>query len=236
MKTLLALAASILLSIPATHALTRDEQRAVDLLTAASRTQAVQVNEILNFQQKEIGPACAPLSSIKPVNLTVITTPEFDLDGMPRQGTWQVQYEVRACGALIVRSVLFKAEEVGARPAGVASAKEGVGKIGLQSMEPGQTLADPELRKDVVKSLLVSAERAAPTCKAFVVKDSKVLERPTHAKDKWRELWHVAVCPQDKQPKQDFLQVVSFYPSPMGTLFRMSLPPAGGAPATKLGK
>lgn len=218
------------------HALTKDEQRAVDLLTAASRTQAPQVNDLLNYQQKEIGPMCAPLTSIKPLNLTVISSPEFDLNGMPRRGTWQVQYEVRACGALFTRSIIFSAAEADAQPAGAASAKEGVGKISLQSMEPGQTLADPELRKDVVKSLLLSAERAAPSCKVFIVKDSKVLEQPSHKKDKWREMWHVAVCPQDKEPKQDFVQVVSFYPSPMGTLFRMSLPPVGGANPTKLGK
>jgi hypothetical protein len=216
------------------YALTTDEQRIVDILTRTTADNMGLIKNALNHQQQQLQPLCAPLKSIKPQQLSVLTEPTFDLMGKPKSGSWQVKYNVQACGAWYVRSVLFNATEDTANQQTVNGRHEAMGKIALQTLEPGETLTDPALRKDVITQLRTAAARAVPACTAALVKDSRVLEAPKHAKAKWRELWQLTLCP-GTAGASEFMQVLSFYPSPMGTMFRMSIPPTNIS-ATVLGQ
>lgn len=198
-KTLLALLCLVSLA----HA-ADDTDRMTKLLTNITTAYAGQVATILAQQQKQIDAKC-PLGKLEDDNLSVLVDPEFNLDGVPEHGSWAVTYNAKACGKAVRRMMHFEGTKQG---------------INLEAGPPGATLADPVLAKDVWSSFMKAAIREKPDCnpRNMLLRDTQMVEAPSTAAPFWREAWIARVCGNEMG------QIVTFYPSKAGTVFRMSLP------------
>ncbi|MFZ2619440.1 MAG: hypothetical protein WAX89_01030 [Alphaproteobacteria bacterium] len=200
MKTTI-LALSLLVSV--SHA-ADDTERMTKLLTNTTTAYAGQAATILAQQQKQVDAKC-PLGKLEADNLSVLVTPEFNLDGVPEHGSWAVTYKAKACGKAVRRMMHFEGTKQG---------------VNLEAGPPGATLADPVLAKDVWSSFMKAAIREKPDCnpREMLLRDTQMVEAPSTAAPFWREAWIGRVCGNEMG------QIVTFYPSKAGTVFRMSLP------------
>lgn len=163
------------------------------------------VGAILLQQQRGLADGCGQIAVLMPSAVTVYE-PLVMQAGKPVSGRWQVRYAVDVCGGASLRNIVMQV--VG-------------GNIALAEMVPGDTLTDPTLQKDVVKSFDMAAEVAMPKCvDTPVIREARVRVHPKTAKDPWEELWIGRMC------GRDIGQVVMFVPNDKGTTFRMSLPKA----------
>lgn len=198
MRTLPLLA---LLAVPAAYA-AEDDQRLMAALANASEQLMPQVATVLAHQQRQISAKC-PLGKLVADEVNVMELPAFNLDGMPERGDWHIRYTTTACKEKVARSASFHATAKG---------------VQVEAGAPGDSRTDGRLAKDVWASFQKAAVRAKPGCTAMVLRDTKLVETPKDGSSIWREAWIGRVCGQEMG------QIVSFYPTPRGTMFRMSLP------------
>lgn len=175
---------------------------------AQARSLAPKVAAVLMNQQQGM-PGCATLTVKKAYLATLMGPVVFNPDGSVHNGQWLVRYAVDACGQQGFRNVAFTTTDKG---------------IAIDALAPGETLADPRLQKDVVKSFRMAAARAVDDCKdAAVVKATDVLGYPQRPDKPWREVWIGTLCGREVG------QVVEFLPGPKGTTFKMALEKAPSA-------
>ena len=192
-----------LLAAGTVHASAANDEKAIlHALANASAKLAPKVAPVLSQQQRRISPKC-PLGELKPDLVTVLNDVAFNLDGMPERGDWMVHYTSISCGKRVTRSAAFHGG-----PKGVA----------IEAAAPGATLADSQLGADVWLAFQKSAVRAKPGCTDMTLVDTDIAEAPSSSAPYWREAWVARVCGAQMG------QIVSFYPSPKGTMFRMALP------------
>lgn len=190
------------LVLAALPAFAENDTRVMAALANASEQLAPKVTAVLAQQQRSIAPRC-PLGPLAADEVVVLEMPAFNLDGMPERGDWLVRYRAPACKENVVRTAVFHAAATG---------------VEVATSAPGTTRADGKLAEDVWASFQKAAVRAKPGCTAMVLRDTRVVEEPSGPTAIWREAWMAHVCGTDMG------QVVSFYPTPKGALFRMSLP------------
>lgn len=180
----------------------RDEKSILRALANASSTLKDKVAVVLGQQQAAIDKRC-PLGDLKPDLITVLNDPAFNLNGIPERGDWMVHYATKACKTETTRTAVFHGG-----PKGVA----------IEAAAPGATLADASLGKDVWTAFQRAAKRAKPDCDDMTLIDTAIAEAPVSSATYWREAWIGRVCGAQMG------QIVSFYPSAKGTMFRMALP------------
>lgn len=192
---------AVLLSLPV-HAEDADQQRIMAALANATQSLAPKVQAVLAQQQRAINSAC-PLRALTPDEVVVTEVPAFNLDGLPERGDWVMRYIAKACKETVIRTAAFHATPKG---------------IEVAASAPGATRVDARLAADVWESFQKAAIRAKPRCKDMTLRDTQLVEAPAGSAAIWREAWMARVCGTDMG------QIISFYPTPRGTLFRMSLP------------
>lgn len=200
-RTLLAL----MLLVPVVHAADDVEvARLTHLLTNVTEAHGAQVKAILEQQQRQINSKCT-LSGLEADNLSILADPEFDVNAQPTHGVWAVTYKAKVCKAEVRRMVGFEADTKG---------------LTIEAGPPGTTMADPVLAKDVWSSFQKAAVRQNGSCnpREMVLKDTQMVQAPSTATTSWREAWVAKVCGKEMG------QIVHFYPTRAGTVFRMSLP------------
>lgn len=184
-----------------------EDARVLGLLANTSEDMRGQVGTVIVDQQRRLG-ACETLNRLDADEIWVMDEVDFFDSGRPARGRWQVRYTVDLCGETVQRNVEFTATQSG---------------VGVQALVPGTSLADPKLAADVWRSFQFSIMKAEPSCRVPLLKRTALVEAPKGPHDIWRELWVAKVC------DREMAQMVSFYPSKAGTLFRMALPKQGAA-------
>lgn len=177
------------------------ESPAVATLRAASEQANDKVAAVLVQQNRGLG--CDDLKVLRESTLTVLKEP-FDAKGVAG-AQWVVRYIVAACGQPDMRGVLFSADKGG--------------KVAVEAMIPGETLTDPKLQADVVKSFALAVRKLLPQCSAVPsIVRTQVVFYPKDAKTRWREVWIGRACGHEVG------QVVDFTPRKDGTVFSMNMP------------
>lgn len=179
-----------------------DGGRILARVADASEELRPQVATIIIDEQRRLG-GCTDLKRLDAEEVWVLDDVTFFDSGKPMRGRWQIRYSANLCGQTAVKNVIFTAGDNG---------------IALEALPPGTTLTGPELAADVWRTMYKTIVSAVPTCTTPLLKETQILERPAHANGIWREVWMARAC------DRDVAQVVSFYPSRAGTLFRMAKP------------
>lgn len=173
----------------------------IEALTAAEMPK---VGSILLQQQRNLGVKCANVKVLKASALSITEPVVLGADGKPTAGSWHVRYVVDACGTAGLRMVGFTAVK---------------GRVAMDALVPGETLADRKLQDDVMRSFALAGQVAMPKCgDEPVIRETKVRVYPQTAKDKWQEIWIGRMC------GRDLGQLVDFMPTKDGTTFKMSVP------------
>lgn len=199
-KTLFAL--MLLAATPVFAQTAQTDDSTLRALLVAGERLAPQAKAVLEQQQAQIDPKCK-LTKLEPDTVSVMTEVTFNLDGIPQRGEWTTSYYATACNKKVRRTVGFKGAEKG---------------VEVFAGAPGETMADAQLGQDVWRSFQISAARAQPECKRMKLVNTQIAEKPAGPIGNWREAWIADVCGKQMG------QIVSFYPTKKGTLFRMTLP------------
>jgi hypothetical protein len=200
MKTLL-VASLLLAAAPAFAQSSADESTLRALINAGKRL-APQAQAVLEQQQSQIDSKCK-LTKLEPDTVSVMTDVTFNLDGIPERGEWTTSYLAQACNKPVRRTVGFKGTAKG---------------VEVFAGAPGETKADAQLGQDVWRGFKIAATRAQPACKKMTLLSTQIAEEPAGPMGNWREAWIADVCGRQMG------QIVSFYPTKRGTMFRLSLP------------
>jgi hypothetical protein len=179
------------------------DPRTIEILSKEVTRLKPVVATILAQQQRASG-GCNTLSALQAKEMWVLNAPLFDLNGKPTAGRWQVRYVATLCGQARERNVLFTAQSGGA--------------TAVDSLQPGTTLTNAQLSADVWKSFQAAAAKMVPNCRDMRIQETSVTQAPATRNGLWRELWTARAC------TQDVAQIITFYPTKQGTVFRMVVP------------
>lgn len=172
-------------------------------LANVSEVQRDKVEAILENQQKRLG-ICNRVQVVQPVQVVAPGEVVFGRDGSVKDGVWLVRYAVKACNLADVRTVAFEAHG---------------GRIGMEALVPGSSLADRDLQRDVMQNFALVAAKVDPRCGQLpVVRRTQVVYPPDAKTKVWREAWVAAAC------GREIGQVIEFVPTPQGMRIVMSLP------------
>lgn len=213
MKCLFALFFLCLLALqvaPQVHA--ADASATVAGLEKISTSMADKVQTLLNQQQHTLG--CDGVQVKKAETLSVLQDPVNLRVGLG--GHWVVRYSVDSCMGAGYRSVVFDGRR---------------GSVQAQALVPGDTLTDPDLQADVVKSFQLAGARIMPNCNQPVrIRQTTLMARPGTPTSNWAELWIATAC------GRDIGQRITFVPGKGGTRFALTLPKSGQQPGQQQGQ
>lgn len=187
---------------PAFAQIAASDESTLRALVVAGKRLVPQVEGVLAQQQAQIDSKCK-LTKLEPDTVSVLNDVAFNLDGIPQRGEWTTSYTAQACNKRVRRTVGFKGTEKG---------------VQVIAGPPGDTKADAQLGADVWRAFKIAAARAHPDCKNMTLINTQIASEPVGAMGNWDEAWIADVCGRQMG------QVVRFYPTKKGTMFRLALP------------
>lgn len=160
------------------------------------------VVSVLRQQQKGLG--CSDLKIVKKESISVFSEPANPELGIGAR--WVIRYLVDSCLGAGYRSAVFDGRR---------------GSVEVEALVPGETLADPDLQRDILKSYRLAATRIMPQCpEPLRMRATTLVARPAKPDSPWIELWIGNAC------GRDIGQRIEFRPNKAGTRFALTLPKA----------
>lgn len=194
---------ALLLALSALPVHAADPSPTVTALEKISANMAGQVQTLLGQQQHALG--CDDIKVVRLETLSILQDPVNLKVGIG--GHWVVRYAVESCMGAGYRSVEFDGRR---------------GSVQAQALAPGETLADPALQADVLKSYQLAGTRIMPQCNQPVrIRQTTLVARPATLTSNWAELWIGTAC------GRDIGQRILFQPGKGGTRFALTLPKQG---------
>ncbi len=153
---------------------------------------------LLQEAEKKLTPTCTQLGKYSQSGISIYEQPLWESNNTLSAGRWSIKYDVVVCNKVVKRSLLYTITPKG--------------KLAVESLLPGTTLADPDLQKDIQTTFLQAAVQANPACDVPYITDTRVTQVPSGADKPWVEQWQANAC------GTFFTRTLQFLPNEEGTL------------------